>query len=158
MMESRVRYGICFWGNCSRGLFNLVFMLQKWAIRYMFGAGYRDSCRPLFKSHKILTLTSLFILETVRLMYKKHKSGIDNRSLCSGYATRQTHHIELPIPYSTLIKKSIVYDSKKIFNHLPINARTATSERIFEAMVKGLLLEKAYYSLEEYFHDILVMN
>lgn len=41
LIESHVRYGICFWGTCSQQLFQSVFVLQKRAIRCVFGAKLR---------------------------------------------------------------------------------------------------------------------
>lgn len=38
LIDSHLRYGICFWGSCSQYLFNKIFVLQKRALKYMRNA------------------------------------------------------------------------------------------------------------------------
>lgn len=149
LVESHLRYGVCFWGNCSNYLLIRVFRLQKRAIRCMCGARFRQSCRPLFSKYKILTLTSLFILETAGLIFTK----FGGKRHDSGYATRQVGHIPLPIPHTSMAKNSIFYDSKKIFNKLPLEIKSISSLKQFKNTLKTFLLTKTYYSLTEYFQD-----
>jgi len=63
--ESLVRYGIIFWGVENESI--SVFKLQKRVIRTMCGVGKSTSYRQLFKDCKILTVTSLYILEVLFL-------------------------------------------------------------------------------------------
>lgn len=148
LIESHLRYGISFWGTCSNYLFQSVFVMQKRAIRFMCGAKYRDSCRPLFIKHKILTLACLFILETVCLIKKK----VENRS--SVYPLRNTHTVSLPIPTSTLTKNSLFYNGRKLFNSLPVNLREMNDLRKFKREVRQFLVAKAYYTIEEFYGDL----
>lgn len=101
---------------------------------------------------RILTLTSLFILETSSLIFK-------NRTRLQGPApqheTRQTLNLPLPLPRSTLVKKSLIYEGRKIFNHLPTGLRTVNSLKTFRHVLKKLLLSKAYYNMEEFYRDAL---
>lgn len=150
LIDSNIRYGICFWGNSYQYLLNKVFVLQKRAIRCICKAKTKDSCKPLFKSKKILTLTSIYILETVCLMFKKFCLNSNYNSL---YDTRKKSQLQLPNPNSTLTKKSLIYDSKKIYNHLPSYIKKLKNLKKFKLSVKNLLLSKAYYVLTEYFDD-----
>ena len=152
LIESRLRYGIAFWGMCSQGLLNVLFVLQKRALRFLLKLGYRESCKAFFISEKILTLTSLFILESVSLIFKNRGRFMNQEPR---YITRGNLDIPLPIPTLTLTKKSIIYESKKIFNHLPESVREINSLRLFRKRVKGLLVGKAYYTLTEYYCDNL---
>lgn len=152
LVESRLRYGIAFWGMCSQGLLNIIFVLQKRALRSLYHIGHRESCRPFFISGKILTLVSIFILETVILMFKNREKFMDPDPY---YATRRSMDIPLPIPTSTLTKRSIIYESKKIFNHLPVTIKQEQSLKLFRKKVKMLLVGKAYYTLTEYYCDNL---
>ena len=52
LIESRLRYAICFWGNSSNHLLQTLFVLQKRALRCICGVGSRDSCRILFPREK----------------------------------------------------------------------------------------------------------
>lgn len=152
LIESHLRFGICFWGSCSQYLFNMLFVLQKRAVKYMFKAKFRDSSRPLFISHKLLTLPSLFLLESSCLVYKKFQREIGS---LSQYNTRQSYIAYLPIPTSSQTKNSVIYRSKKIFNQLPLRIRKINSYKKFRREVKALLGLKAYYSVSEFFNDSL---
>ena len=97
LIESHLRYGIAFWGVCSNDLINRILVIQKRAVRYLCKARIRDSCKPLFLAHGILTVISIYILETVCLIHK-HKSNVMTNS--PHYVTRQTGNLALPIPRS----------------------------------------------------------
>lgn len=150
MVESHIRYGISFWGNCSDGLFESVFVLQKRAIRYLCKAKYRQHCKPFFIQHRILTVSSMFILETACLMHKYHYMSLNN---FRSYSTRQQLQIRTPIPRSAMTHNSIVFRSKQIFNHLPLRLREIDSLRKFRLEVKGLLCRKAYYRIDEFLSE-----
>src|SRR3978361_1570806 len=70
LVEPHLRYALPFWGACSKYLFQSVFVLQKRAIRNLSNAHPRTHCRPLFVGNNILTLPSLFVLETAYLIHK----------------------------------------------------------------------------------------
>ena len=147
LIESHLRYGVCFWGTCSGYLFNSVFVLQKRAIRFICEAENRDSCGPLFLRHKILTWASIFILETVCLVKKK----VGNRVF--PYPLRNTHSVTLPIPTSSLTRDSIFYNGRKLLNSLPITIRQIQNFQTFKREVRKRLVAKAYYSVDEFFAD-----
>lgn len=155
LIESHLRYGIPFWGSCCQYLFNSVFVLQKRAIRYLCGAGVRAHCRPLFLSHRILTVVCLFILETVCLIHKNYSSSLLSANDRHPYTTRRILSISLMIPRTSLIKNSIVYEGIKIFNHLPTTLKMITEPKMFKNAVRKALLRKAYYGMGEYYGDSL---
>lgn len=67
--ESHIRYGIEFWGgstSCDK-----IFKLQKKVIRSMLNKNQRTHCRPLFRRLNILTLYSLYILNSALQILKK---------------------------------------------------------------------------------------
>lgn len=154
LIESHLRYGIPFWGMCSQHSLNTVFVLQKRALRYLCKAKPRDHCKPLFIAHKILTLACIFILETVCLIHKKKLNTLHTDPLPE-YNTRQALNsiLPLPIPRSTLTKHSVIYESKKIYNHVPLSFRSMTQLKTFRKAMKDILIQKAYYNLSEYYDD-----
>ena len=91
---------------CSNDLINRILVIQKRTVRYLCKARIRDSCKPLFLAHGILTVISIYILETACLMHK-HKSNVITTS--PHYVTRQTGILALPSPRSSLVKGSIIY-------------------------------------------------
>lgn len=114
LIDSHLRYGVCFWGNSSAFLLDSLFVLQKRALRYLCGLGYRESCKSFFISQHILTLPAIFILETVCLMHRKYSFIIHSPNLNN---TRSSYIINLPIPTSTLTQNSIFYRRYSIIFH-----------------------------------------
>lgn len=152
LFEPYLRYGIPFWGVASQYLLNVVLILQKRAVRFIAGISQRESCRPHFVSQRIMTLTSLFVLETATLIYKNRQSlQRDNSTL----RTRQSHNLPLPIPTRALTKNSIIFEGIKLYNHLPVSIRNNTTLTHFRKSLKELLVGKAYYKLSEFYEDTL---
>lgn len=84
---SLARYGIVFWGNSSDS--KSIFKLQKKAIRIISKAKFSDSCRPLFRSLKLLPLPAVYIHELVLFVFKNF-SFFDNGKKNHTYTTRST--------------------------------------------------------------------
>jgi hypothetical protein len=61
-------YGIVVWGHANT---TRIFALQKRAVRCTAGLKHLESCRNSFRNLKILTVYSLYILETVLYVKKK---------------------------------------------------------------------------------------
>lgn len=57
-----LKYGIICWGNSNKA--HDIFKIQKRAIRNIVGANKMDSCKPHFKTLGILTVYSIYILES----------------------------------------------------------------------------------------------
>lgn len=152
LFESHLRYGLPFWGSSTAAQLDVIFKLQKRAIRYLFGLRRTTHCRSYFKDHGILTLSSLYILETVCLI-RKHMHVFPARPH-HDYSTRNSNFdVYLPIPSSELVKKSILYSAKKLYNHLPLQLKSATSFPKFRKMAKAHLSKRPYYSVEEFLSD-----
>jgi len=71
-------YGIMFWGNSSHS--SVIFKMQKRVIRIIMEYGYRESCRELFKTLKILTLSSQYIFSLL-LFVDNNKDYFDSNSI-----------------------------------------------------------------------------
>ena len=149
LIESHLRYGIAFWGVCSDYLFNSVFVLQKRALRFMYGIARRESCRPYFLREGIMTLPCIFMAESMCLVFKKYRSLIS----VGHYGTRQTGNVPLPIPHSSQVKKSFIYNAKKMYNHLPNSFKDINSLKKFKTEITKFLSGRAYYNVTEYFCD-----
>ncbi|PSN50310.1 hypothetical protein C0J52_10132 [Blattella germanica] len=70
-IHSHLCYGTSLWGSHSSA-FN-VFKFQKKAVRIINKAHFRDHCKPIFISDKILTLPSIYILQCL-LHIKKNST------------------------------------------------------------------------------------
>lgn len=145
---STLRYGIVLWGNSSD--VPKVFIAQKRCIRAIFGLKPLDSCRPVFRQHRILTLPCLYILEACTFV-KKHmdlfliKNNLNKRTITQ-------KPLNLPVAKLSLFKKNSYYMLSKIYNTMP-KSITSLVEHKFHTSVKTWLVEKCYYSLNEFFSD-----
>ena len=148
LVESHLRYALPFWGGCSQYLFQSVFVLQKRAIRNLCRVQPSTHCKPLFIETNILTLPSLFILETACLIHKFRHTFPNHQRV---HATRQMNNIPLPIPHSSLVKNSFLYRGVKVHNHLDQQIRNVQSLKYFRRTLKNALIRKAYYSVDEFF-------
>lgn len=146
LMESHIRFGIAFWGFSTQASVRSVFVLQKRALRYLCRVGSRESCRPLFVREQILTVPCIFILEVASLIFGKFRDF----SREDRYNFRN-HTLPLPIPKLQLTKHSVIYEGIKIFNNLPNDIKSITGYRGFRVQLKRYLLDKAFYSLQEFY-------
>jgi hypothetical protein len=67
-----IRYGIILWDGERESV--KVLEIQKRVLRTIKGLHKRESCKPIFKEIKVLTVTALYIFEV--LIYIKKTTGI----------------------------------------------------------------------------------
>lgn len=60
----------------------------------------------------------------------------------------------LPTPHSELVKSSILYNAKKMHNHLPSEINSISSFPAFRRALRSYLLEKAFYAVNDFFINI----
>lgn len=146
ILESKLRYGIIFWGFCDMQNFNRIFILQKRALRIVWGLGPGESCREHFRSDGVLTFPSLLVYACLDFVYNNpHFFTTPNHS----YSTRNKHSLEIDKFKLNIFKNSVFYYGPKLFNKLPVEIRLAPSAMAFRRGVRRCLAERAYYSLQE---------
>lgn len=150
-LHSIISYGVVAWGHCGES--QRVFTLQKRAIRYLAGIGYRASCRSYFKALQILTLPSIFIMHLL-LYAKTNLEELNNLNVFHSYNTRNSQTLEIPRHRTSLFEHSPKYLAIKVYNKLP-NQYKSLNPKQFKTSIKGMLIEKSYYSLNEYMTDTL---
>lgn len=148
-VESRLRYGIIFWGGTSH--INKIFVLQKKCLRNILNIKQTVSCKPIFIERKILTLISHYIYESVVFVVR-------NTSLFANHDRNHIHNTRnkndlLNIKTSfTFIQKNMPYTTIKIYNKLPHTLRNGTIKEL-QTNLRAILVKKAYYTLDEFFND-----
>lgn len=148
---SIIRYGILLWGNSSD--MHRAFVAQKKCLRAIWEMEQVESCRPVFKKHKILTLPSLYILETV-MFVRKHYSFFEQRDNSNRRVATQ-RPLVMPRPRLELYKRNCAYMTCKIYNKLPTFLLEQYGD-MFQKALKDWLLVNCFYSIEEFFKfDIL---
>lgn len=146
-VDSRLRYGLCFWGMSADS--PNVFISQKRIVRAIAGVDLRTTCRPLFKSYKIMTLYSLLIYELGVYVFENGSSFVLNMDV-HNVNTRSGSDIRLPFKRLGVGQRLPSYLGPKIFNKLPVEVRGASTICKFKNSLRAFLLEECFYSLGEF--------
>ena len=91
--QSLVRYGIILWGGEIESV--RVLKIQKRALCAVKGLNKRESCRPIFKELKILTVTALYIFE-VLCCFRKNNIYVRKNLDMYEYNTRRKCDFHVP--------------------------------------------------------------
>lgn len=142
-IQSILRYGIQFWGSTT--LTHRLLLQQKRFLRIIFKRSRRDSCKPLFIEHNILTITGLFILESCCQTHKSIGVTYELNSCLHQHNTRQKADIHVPHHHQYL------YTPIKIFNKLPKELRLLPY-KTFRKKLSIILTKHSFYDLREYFN------
>lgn len=146
IVDTHLRYGVIFWGNSTDR--ELAFRAQKRCIRAMFNLKQYDSCRPYFRKYNILTLPSLYMLEIA--LFVKNNRNIFMRQSDRVVRNRRDDDIVTRARYKTaLLKKSVICMAPLIYNKIPKEIRK-NNINMFKKQFKTYLLEKCYYSVNEF--------
>ena len=146
-VQSRITYGVIFWGNTSH--INRVLILQKRCLRSVWGLSPRNSCKPVFIRNKVLTVVGLYILES-GLFIKKNPDLFSDSLLNHKYKTRNKSNLQSSV-YQYL-QKNVEFSIKKIWNKLPTQLRNLPLN-LFKAQLKSVLFSRAYYTINEFYND-----
>lgn len=152
-VQSRISYGIIFWGNTSH--IKRVLLLQKRCLRSVFGMTVRESCKPVFQNHKILTAVGLYIMES-SLFIKKNTDLFSECLLNHNYNTRNMNDLQPSSNKYQYLQKNVEFSIKKIWNKIPMYIRSLPMTR-FRSKLKTILVSRAYYATDEFFNDNLLL-
>lgn len=150
--HSWLRYGIMIWGNSTDA--EILFKLQKKCLRILANIGGMETCRPYFVKFRILTLTSLYILE-ICLFVKKHQHlfPLIQDQLTQPHNLRHKNMLALPSSKLTIFHSGPHAMSIKVFNKIPVEIKDTNNFNIFKNRLNRFLLTKSYYTLQEFFED-----
>lgn len=151
-VHSRIQYGMIFWGNSSD--VKRIFILQKKCVRDIYNLTQSDSCKPVFIKEQILTLYSVLIIEAVKFIME-NKSFFQHCDKQHNYSTRFKENLCPIKPTATYIQKNVYHNIIKIYNKIPSSLKTLNQKFVYKEL-KNLLLQKAYYSLNEFFEDSII--
>lgn len=151
IVASVLRYGIIFWGNSTDK--DIAFKAQKRCIRAMFNLKSTDSCMPFFKKYKILTLPSLYILETVAYV-KTNPELFPRLADTVNRNRRDNSKLRLHSAKTTLMRKSIFCMAPIIYNNIP-QAYRELNTNLLKKKMRNLLTDKCYYDINDFLTDII---
>jgi hypothetical protein len=137
------------WGGIGGELSRKVFIIQKKVIRVMAGVNSRTSCRQLFKDLKILTLSSLYILE-VTCFLRRYCQSLELNANVHNHNTRRKMDIHIKSHRTNLYKNSVINMGSIFYNRLLDHMKMIDSYRVFKKKLKSFLLLHTFYSVEEF--------
>lgn len=146
---SMISYGITLWGTAVE--VDKVFKTQKSIVRTLAQCKPKTPCRQLFKNLKILTLTSIFIFEILKMVH--NSPNMFSRFLPNhSYNTRNQDIYQYPIHNLKKYETCPLYMGLKLYNKVPNHLRQLNSVQ-FSNKIKTILSGKAYYTIQEFFDD-----
>lgn len=148
-IHSRLKYGIIFWGNSSD--ISRILILQKRLIRTMYGMHSKDRCKGVFISKNILTIISIYVMESV-LFVSDNKDLFLECNRDHNHDTRLYKNLKSEKCNYTFIQQNIKFNAVKIYNSFPMAIRNLPRNKLKSAL-RGYLVNKAFYSVQDFFLD-----
>ena len=116
--------------------------------RLITGLNKKESCRQKFKENKILTITSLYVLEV--LCYVKEKGDIKYNYDFHEYNKRSKHDLHTQSCNTSSLQKSVLHMGVKLYKCLPLRIKKMDGIKQFRREVKSILLKETSHTLEEF--------
>lgn len=143
-------YGVILWGNSTEASDLLI--QQKKLVRIIANIVTTDSCKPYFQKFKILTLPSLYILESCKFVRKNPELYTKKQDVL-GKPSRYNNNLVIPLSRIKLCSSGTLPMSIKIYNKLPNYMKEEKNYRVFIKKLKNMLNQKCYYTVNEYLED-----
>lgn len=152
--HSLLSYGLILWGSAAD--INAVFLLQKRAIRAIYGLRRFDSLRDRFKKINIMTVTCEYIYQIIMYVRRNiHNFAKNNEK--HDYNTRIRNKLSVPLFRLSKVNKSFLGICTSIYNKIPDDIANLNLIK-FKKYVKIKLIKKGYYCLNDYFSDEIVWS
>lgn len=148
LIISHIKYSIAFWGGIPKHL-ELIFKLQKRALRLIFGLKHRESVRNMFVTQKLLTVPCLYILTCV-LLVRKYQSHLPTLGDSHQYNTRHRNWLATVPHRTSMPEQSAFYQGTIFYNRLPSELKSLDHFKFKKNMTKHLA-SKGYYSVTEFY-------
>ena len=137
-----MEYGIIFWGVSVKS--KRIFQQQKRIIRIMIGSTSRISRRTVFQKLETLTLTSQYILSSMRFLLSSLEFFTFNTSV-HNINSRLKLKLHKPTARLTMYERSAYYNSINIYNKLPDDlAELVLNKKCFLIQLKKYVTEKPF--------------
>ena len=112
---------------------------------------YKDSCRPLFRNFKILTVPCLYIFSCI-VFLKENDCHLETNSSIHTHDTRNKDALRNVKHKLNIFSKGPLYMGCKLYNNLPEALKSISSRPdVFKDKLKLFLIENSFYTIEEYY-------
>uniref|UniRef100_A0A1B6M2N5 Reverse transcriptase domain-containing protein n=1 Tax=Graphocephala atropunctata TaxID=36148 RepID=A0A1B6M2N5_9HEMI len=149
-IESHISFGLCLYGCTSAENLNNILLLQKRAIRIMLKLRWQDSVKEHFRGLRIMTVHSLYIYQLI-VHIKTNYNNLTKLGALHKYSTRGSNIIAFERHRLQFYTKKPSYAGIQFFNHLPSSIKHLTELRGFKKDLKEFMIQKAIYSIDEFF-------
>jgi hypothetical protein len=107
------------------------------------------SCKPYSKKLKIMTLPYIYIYE-ILLYIKMSLSKFKTNSMLHSHDTRNKSDLFITSHNTKLFKQSTAYNGVLVYTKLHSEIKSDKSIIKFKKILRNFLLEKSFYSVEEF--------
>ena len=153
LIHTHIIYAIQIWSSCSNDQINMIFKLQKKAIRIIHSLPYNGHTEPFFKSSNILPLPKL--IEFFRLQFmQQYVQGYlprifdstwiinANRNFNQPYLLRNHNDLFVPVSRLSSFDKHPLYIIPKLWSEFNIHEiKIQRVKTIFNFKLKSFLIE-----------------
>ena len=151
-IHSIISFGISLYGATSNQIMDSILKIQKQAIRIILHLDFNESVKEHFSSQNIMTVYSLYVFETV-LYVKENFETVLKLGYNHEYNTRNKDKLFLQKHNLEFYRKKPSYIGAKFYNYLPLNIQNEANFNKFKGLLKVYLVNKALYTIDEFFMD-----
>ena len=141
------------WGGTKESIKALC--VKKKVIELITGINKYESCRQKFKENRILTATSIYVLE-VSCYIKKYKGDLKHNHEIHEYNTRSKYDLHTQSRNTSLLQNSVLHMGVRLYKRLHLKIKKLDNFNQFRKQVKLMLLNNSFYTLEGFLQVKLV--
>ena len=117
LIMSHCIYGITVWGHSPHS--EVVFRLQRRAMRVLSNIGYREDVSEKFKEFNILTIPSLYIYKCMCYMHCNKHRYLQHNNI-HNYTTRYSENLRIPSLRLSHSKNMLNYYGSVFYNKINV--------------------------------------
>ena len=152
-IHSHISFGLILYGATSNENLNKILMLQKQAIRIILNLNWNESVKHRFSQLGILTVYGQYIFELI-MFIRKNLASLSKLGENHSYQTRNKNKIA-NVPHKLkFLEKKPSYAGIKYYNSIPNTIKDITDITIFKRKLRKYLIDRPFYSLNEFFEHM----
>ena len=128
---------------------------KKKVIRLITGINKYESCRQKFKENRIVTVTSIYVLE-VLCYIKKYNGDLKHNCKIHEYNTWSKYDLRTQSRNTSLLQNSVLHMGVRLYKCLLLKIKKLDNFNQFRKEVKLMFLNNLFYTLEEFLQAKLV--
>ncbi|KAF6198562.1 hypothetical protein GE061_008310 [Apolygus lucorum] len=149
LVMSRATYAMLFWGSAAN--LELVFRMQKRALRVLLGLKPGQSCRGKFRENKLMTVPATYVYRAV-LFARKLLPWFEGMRFDHGYSTRRTDLMIVPRHRMKFFERCASFSIIKILNHIGDGALSCPIAKV-KTTLKKYFIDEEFYSVKDFFQS-----